>query len=102
MLPILLGTLIFKEKLLHAFFHLVGNSEMLAYADLVNTEIEEGRLGGKRSYSYTSNWDTTLSKYNAVCPASRRAQDVHDFPNHRGLVCWPDPHSKGEGLVTLL
>ena len=28
------------------------------------------------SHSYTSDWDTTLSEYNAVFPASERAQDV--------------------------
>ena len=75
------------QKEVVAFFHLVGSSEMLAYADMVNTEIEEGRLRGKRSStSSTSDWDTTLPEYNAVCPASKRAQDVLDFPNHRGYL----------------
>ena len=66
------------------FLRSIDNSEMLAYADMINTEIEEDSSRGKRST--TSDWDSTSSAYNALIPASERAQDVRDFPNHLGYL----------------
>ena len=67
-----------------AFLRSIDNSEILAYADMINTEIEEDSSRGKRSS--TSDWDSTSSAYNALIPASERAQDVRDFPNHLGYL----------------
>ena len=66
------------------FLRSIDNSEILAYADMINTEIEEDSSRGKRSS--TSDWNSTSSEYNALIPASERAQDVRDFPNHLGYL----------------
>ena len=65
------------------FFSSVTDSETLAYTDMLNNEEKSRR---KRSFTWSSEWNSTSPEYGIICPASERAQDVRDFPNNRGYL----------------
>ncbi|CAI8009366.1 hypothetical protein GBAR_LOCUS6308 [Geodia barretti] len=72
------------ENELVDFLKLVGTRETLALADMINTS--SGLSRQKRLSS--TDWSSTDSNFNAVCPLSERVQDESDFPNHRAYLWW--------------
>ena len=60
-------------------FVLVGTPDTLSMVDMIGAHSRQRRAS-------TTDWDSTNSAYSALCPQYRRAEDVRNYPYHRGFL----------------